>query len=179
MSPRAACRLEDLGFEHVFDYTLGIADWKAAGLSLGGDVSEEQTAAAATRPDIPTASTDELLGPVWERVQESGWDEAIVISCDDIVIGRIRGRTWDEPADSLIGAVMESGPTTVRPTTTLGPLVGSMEKKGTKLVTVTTPQGVLVGVLLLEDAQQVLKGESPERIWADCDGCPGRWTPSA
>ena len=30
MSPRAACRLEALGFTRVYDYVDGIADWKAA-----------------------------------------------------------------------------------------------------------------------------------------------------
>jgi rhodanese-related sulfurtransferase len=32
MSPRAACRLEAIGFEEVYDYATGISDWKAAGL---------------------------------------------------------------------------------------------------------------------------------------------------
>jgi hypothetical protein len=32
MSPRAAWRLERLGFGPVFDYTLGKVDWMAAGL---------------------------------------------------------------------------------------------------------------------------------------------------
>ncbi len=37
MSPRAACRLEALGFEQVYDYVLGIADWNAAGIPIEGD----------------------------------------------------------------------------------------------------------------------------------------------
>ena len=37
MSPRAACQLEELGFDQVYDYELGIADWKAAGLPVEGD----------------------------------------------------------------------------------------------------------------------------------------------
>ena len=36
MSPRAACRLDALGFNQVYDYTLGFADWKAAGEPIEG-----------------------------------------------------------------------------------------------------------------------------------------------
>ncbi len=42
MSPRAACRLEALGFEQVYDYVLGIADWKAAGIPIEGDAPNSQ-----------------------------------------------------------------------------------------------------------------------------------------
>lgn len=37
MSPRAACRLETLGFHHVYDYMPGMADWLARGLPREGD----------------------------------------------------------------------------------------------------------------------------------------------
>ena len=33
-SPRAARRMEDLGYEHVFDYEAGKADWKQWGLPI-------------------------------------------------------------------------------------------------------------------------------------------------
>lgn len=36
MSARAAWRLEQLGFERVFRYTPGKADWAAAGLPMEG-----------------------------------------------------------------------------------------------------------------------------------------------
>jgi hypothetical protein len=31
MSPRAAWRLESIGFQHVYDYVAGKADWGGAG----------------------------------------------------------------------------------------------------------------------------------------------------
>jgi predicted transcriptional regulator len=175
MSPRAACRLEALGFEHVYDYSLGIADWKAAGLPLEGDVVESQDVADATRSDIPIAAPEELVGPVADRATSEGWDEALVLDCDGVVVGRLRGTAWDQDRDLPVETVMELGPTTVRPNSQLAPLVKRMQKRDTKLVTVTTPQGVLIGVLLRSDAERVLEGESAERIWADCDGCPGHW----
>ena len=36
MSPRAAWRLEGLGFERVYDYVPGKADWFASGLPKEG-----------------------------------------------------------------------------------------------------------------------------------------------
>ncbi len=175
MSPRAACRLEALGFEQVYDYTLGIADWKAAGLPIEGEMVDTQLVTEATRPDVPTARPDELLGAVLDRTTDAGWDEALVVDCDDIVIGRLRNTAWEQDGSLRVEQVMEPGPTTVRANTMLAPLVERMEKRGTALVTVTTPQGVLIGVLLFTDAQRLLTGETPEQIWIDCDGCPGRW----
>jgi 3-mercaptopyruvate sulfurtransferase SseA len=51
MSPRAACRLEAIGITDVYDYVLGIADWKAAGLPIEGEPIATQFIADATRPD--------------------------------------------------------------------------------------------------------------------------------
>lgn len=36
MSPRAAARLEGIGFEQVYDYTAGKVDWGSFGLPLEG-----------------------------------------------------------------------------------------------------------------------------------------------
>ena len=48
MSPRAACRLERIGFERVYDYVGGIADWKGAGLPLEGKGAWVQTVTDAS-----------------------------------------------------------------------------------------------------------------------------------
>jgi hypothetical protein len=93
MSPGACCRLEATGFAEVYDYVLGIADRMAAGLPTEGEALDIQRIADATRPDIPTARSDELLGTVFDRTANAGWDEALVIDCDGIVIARPRGNT--------------------------------------------------------------------------------------
>ncbi|GMQ86114.1 MAG: hypothetical protein BMS9Abin07_1687 [Acidimicrobiia bacterium] len=177
MSPRAACRLERLGFERVYDYVHGLADWKAGGLPMEGSAVQVQRVADATRPDIPTCEVDDLLGEVRRRTHDAGWDECIVIDCDGIVVGRIRGQAWESDDAVSAEAVMESGPTTVRPDGLLHPLIDRMSKRDTKLVVVTTPQGYLIGVLLREEAERLLTGEAPEQIWRDCEGCPGQWGP--
>jgi CBS domain-containing protein len=175
MSPRAACQLERFGFEQIYDYVVGIADWKAAGLPIEGESTDAQLVSEATRPDVPTAQPDELLGTVHDRVTDSGWEEALVIEGDGVVVGRLRTTAWQQDRSLPVSQVMELGPTTVRPNGLLEPLVNRMEKRGTTLVTVTTPQGVLIGVLLRTEAQRIITGEAPEQVWVNCDGCPGIW----
>ena len=178
MSPRAACRLEALGFENVYDYELGKADWKAAGLPLEGTAVAYQTVSDATRPDVPTCSPDELIGDVRERVLTTGWSDCIVVDCDGLVVGRVREAAWDLDSGTVVTEAMQSGPTTVRPDGVLDALVQRMDRRPTPLVVVTTPQGRLVGVVLREDAKRLLAGEPPDMVWADCQGCPGQWRPN-
>ncbi|MCH7846668.1 MAG: hypothetical protein IH850_12695 [Acidobacteria bacterium] len=175
MSPRAACRLERLGFERVYDYVLGLADWRAGGLDTEGTAPQVQRVTASTRPDVTTCEVDDLLGEVRRRTYDAGWDECIVIDCDGIVVGRLRNQAWEADDVVSVEEVMESGPTTVRPDGLLQPLVDRMSKRGTKLVVVTTAQGYLIGVVLREEAERLLTGEPAEQIWRDCEGCPGQW----
>jgi CBS-domain-containing membrane protein len=174
MSPRAACRLEALGFEQVYDYAAGIADWKAAGLPTEGQHTEAQRIIDATRTDLPTCTPDETIGKVKTRTDAAGWDECVVIDCDQIVVGRLRKQAWHSADSAIAKHVMEPGPTTVRPDQLLAPLVGRMRNRGTQLVLVTTPQGQLIGAVIRKEAERLLSGEPPELIWRDCDGCPGR-----
>jgi hypothetical protein len=123
MSPRAARQLEHLGFGEVYDYTLGIADWKAAGLRIEGESSDAQLASDATRPDIPTPRPDDLLGAVVDRVTDPGWGEASVLDCEGIAIGRLRTPAWQQDRSLPVSQMMELGPTTVRPNSPLESLV--------------------------------------------------------
>ncbi len=43
MSPRAASRLESLGFREAYDYAAGKADWFAAGLPMEGPAGRPST----------------------------------------------------------------------------------------------------------------------------------------
>jgi len=177
MSPRAACRLERIGFAAVHDYTAGIADWKAAGLDVDGSEDPGLRIVNAVRPDIPTSRPAELVSDAHNRATATGWDQALVVDCDGVVVGRLRGQAWTAAPVATVEEVMESGPTTVRPDGSLHALLARMEKRPTQLVVVSDPQGVVIGVVLLDDARRIASGEPPERVWQDCEGCPGRWAP--
>lgn len=90
-------------------------------------------------------------------------------------IGRVRGDGFESADDCRVVEVMEPGPSTVRPDETLQPLVERMHRRNAPNVIVTTPQGRLIGILLRDEADRLLAGEAPRRIWRDCDCCPGRW----
>src|SRR5919201_1482529 len=53
MCPRAASRLESIGFEQVYDYVAGKADWGSAGLPLDGPAGKQKTGRAGddARPE--------------------------------------------------------------------------------------------------------------------------------
>lgn len=176
MSPRAACRLEALGFQQVYDYVDGIADWKAAGLAVEGTAKPEQQVIEATRSDVPTCRPDETIGDVRTRIVDGGWDVCVVIDCDGMAIGRIRGSTFDNDADLRAVEVMEVGPSTVRPDSLLQPLVQRMHERNAPHILVTTAQGTLIGILVRDEADRLLAGEPPRKIWRDCECCPGGWT---
>lgn len=178
MSPRAACRLEALGFQEVYDYELGIADWRAAGLPVEGDGPVIQTAADAMRPDVPTCSPDEVVAEIRNRIAETDWSDCVVLDCHDKVVGRLRESHLTGDGYLTAGQVMQAGPSTVRPSDPLERLVRRMDRRPTPLVVVTTPQGQLLGVVLREEAKRILSGEPAALVWADCEGCPGQWRPS-
>lgn len=176
MSPRAACRLEALGFTRVYDYVDGIADWKASGLHTEGNAQPEQRVADATRDDVPTCQPHDTMGDIRARVLDAGWDVCVVTDCDGMAVGRIRSSVLDAEADCRAADVMEPGPSTVRPDSLLQPLVHRMHARNAPHVIVTTPQGVLIGILIRDEADRLLAGDPPEQIWRDCECCPGLWS---
>lgn len=150
MSPRAAWRLESLGFTRVFDYVAGKADWLAAGLPTVGPDAAQPRAGRFARTDVPTCRLTDRLGDVRKRVRAAGWESCLVVNDDRIVLGRLRGAAFDGDPDQTAEAVMEAGPTTVRPSEPLHELVRRMRAS----VVVTTADGRLVGVLRRDDAER-------------------------
>src|SRR5919108_546939 len=82
MSPRAAWRLERLGFEEVYDYASGKQDWLAAGLPTEGRTASWPRAGTVAREDAPTCGLGERLGDVAERTAKAGWDVCVVANGD-------------------------------------------------------------------------------------------------
>lgn len=153
MSPRAASRLETLGFTRVYDYVAGEADWLANGLPTEGrDANRSRAGDVATR-DVPTCRLQERLGDVWERVRSAGWDSCFVVNDEHVVLGRVRGEAWHQPVETLVEQMMEPGPTTIRPDTELAEIAARMRKQGVATIIVTTTGGHLIGILNRADAE--------------------------
>jgi CBS domain-containing protein len=146
MSPRAAWRLEGLGYGPVYDYAAGKVDWMAAGLpTIRADASERRALDAADRHP-PTCRPDELVSEVAARQPGA---TVVVINERRIVLGRYWPGRASADALSRIGEVMEPGPTTVRAHEPLAALLDRMARRHVKEIIVTTPEGELLGVVRL------------------------------
>ena len=167
MSPRAACRLESLGFTQVYDYTIGLADWTAnslptegarAGVRRDGVLCRDALRARdAVRTDTVTCRLEDTIVSVNERLKIAGQRQCVVTSEDGVVLGRLRGKALEGDPDALVEAVMESGPSTIRPDVSLAEFTKHMSAKKVRSVLVTTSTGHLIGVLYRKDAEEKLK----------------------
>ena len=156
MSPRAAARLETLGFTKVYDYEAGKSDWLAASLPSAGRSAGEPSADDAVRGDDIACHLGEPLGDVAKRVRAAGKDTCIVVDDRHIVLGRIPGRALDGDPKALVEDVMQLGPSTIRPDVDLETVVDTLREGNVKSTLVTDQEGRLIGTVYLEDAQRKL-----------------------
>ena len=91
-----------------------------------------------------------------DRLRAAGETSCIVVNDQRVVLGRVRGEALDADAEQTVEAVMEAGPTTVRPSEPLDALIERMQKRRTSSIIVSTANGVLVGVLRREDGERRL-----------------------
>jgi rhodanese-related sulfurtransferase len=147
MSPRAAWDLERFGFDPVFDYTTGKADWIAAGLTTVGEGRRSPRVTEQMDLDVPTCDVAEPVVGVVRRAIAMGWDMAVVVNQERVIVGRVRVSTVDAEAESVAGEVMESGPTTVHADADLAATLARLKARRVKSVIVSTPDGRLLGVL--------------------------------
>ena len=147
MSPRAAWRLLQLGFEHVYDYTAGKIDWIAAGWPTEGPGPGEARVLTATDPNVPTCGLEEAVGTVRRRLDPE-ITSCVVINDHRIVAGRLEHLNTIDPHDPrLVSQVMRPGPTTIRPSDNLDEVRERMRARHVLQLLVTTPDGELLGVL--------------------------------
>jgi CBS domain-containing protein len=155
MSPRAAWRLEGLGFEKVYDYVPGKADWAASGLPTEGTLAAVPSAEDAARRGVPTCAPEEKASEAWDRARKAGWDRCVVVNGERVVLGLLREKDLaSDPGASVEGA-MRNGPATFRPDEPASKMAKRMRERGASAVVVTTSDGKLVGLLYREDAERL------------------------
>jgi hypothetical protein len=91
MSPRAAWRLESLGFTSVYDFVPGKAAWLAMGLPREGRSTDVPNAGEVADPDVPTCLLSERIGEVRGRMTTGNHDICVVLHPEGVVMGRLRG----------------------------------------------------------------------------------------
>src|SRR2546427_2729284 len=112
MSPRAASRLESLGFEQVYDYVAGKADWGSAGLPLEGENPSEKRVGAYVRTDVPTCQLNDRLRDLQHRLSENGWDICFVVNEQHVVLRRLSRTALRSEGDVSAEETMTPGPST-------------------------------------------------------------------
>ena len=152
MAPRAAARLETLGFGQVHEYRGGKLDWMAAGLPTEGENSLHARAGDAARKDVPICSLTDRLGDVRDRVKAAGWDAALAVDGEGVVLGLLRSKELAKDPDLRIEQAMRPGPSTFRPYVSLHEMAHFMEEHDLESSPVTTSAGKLVGLLYRADA---------------------------
>jgi hypothetical protein len=160
MSPRAAWRLQALGFQEVYDYEGGKMDWLAFGLPWeGSDRSQPRIAELAHR-DAPRCSPAEQLADLSARMA-AGWSWCAVVNEAGILLGRLRRRQLEGDPEAPAEAVMENGPSTYRPSTPARELLERMKSGRFERAFVTDSDGRLWGLVSRSDLERALGEARP------------------
>src|SRR5207247_7544044 len=104
-SPRAAWRLETLGFDHVYDYVAGKADWASFGLPLEGRDATRPRAANIARTDAPTCRLDEHVAEVAARLPDD-WDICVVTNDANVLLGMLGPRALGSDANAPVAQAL-------------------------------------------------------------------------
>jgi CBS domain-containing protein len=155
MSPRAAWRLEALGYGEVYDYVAGKSDWMAAGLPTGGTTAARPRVIDVMDRAPATCAPDETVAEVVARLGSPRAGVCVVVNERRVVQGLLRLDRVDpgdaRPADDI----MEPGPATVRPDADPAGTIEQMRRRGVTNLIVSTPDGVLLGVVHADPSEPV------------------------
>jgi CBS domain-containing protein len=154
MSPRAACRLEALGFTELYDYVTGKADWLARALPTEGAEPRPPRVADLLRDDVATADLHERIADVLPRVHTPPYGFALVTGRGGVLLGRLRRAALHGDPAAAAEQVMEPGPSTIRPDTEPVALARRLRDRELTTAVVTDPDGVLLGIVRLADLDQ-------------------------
>ena len=159
MAPRAAARLEAMGFREIHEYKAGKLDWLAAGLPTEGENSQRPRASTAARKEVPTCSPDDRLGDVRERAGAAGWSAAVVVvDGNGVVQGLLRAKELAKDVGLRVADAMRPGPSTFRPYVPIKEMADYMTGHDLESAPVTTSDGKLVGLLIRSEAVDLAAG---------------------
>lgn len=139
------------------DYAAGKADWAAMGLPMEGREAEEPRLGGLAQSGVPTAGLSDAVEGVRDRLEEDGWTTAVVVSGDQVVLGRAYASDLEDvDPGAPIEQAMTSGPSTFRPNVTAREMLRFMERHDLETALVTTSDGRLVGMVRKEDLEEAV-----------------------
>ena len=146
LSARAAWRLETMGFQEVYRYTPGKADWLAAGWETEGTEAKKARIRQMIHKDVPTCLLRERLEDVKSR-RRPNQDVCVVVNDRNIVLGVIQGSAWDANPQARVVDIMQPGPRTLRPNLDPKDAQKLLRNHEASIVIITTSDGELLGVV--------------------------------
>src|SRR5438034_4826360 len=138
MSARAAWRLEHLGYTNVYRYAAGKADWLSSGLPSEGNASNELRIGAIAHREVATCRIGQ---PISEAIAS---DELCVVLNDvGVILGDLRGDALLAQQTTPVEKVMDPGPSTYRPNTSVEEMAHHLLKTGASRILVADADGRL------------------------------------
>src|ERR671934_860730 len=156
MSPRAAWRLESLGFQRVFDYAGGKLDWLSTGLPVEGTDGGVAHLGSVARRDVPTCRLDEPISAVQARLGSDSDSPCVVVNDQRIVLGLLKIDAIKAGGSKTVEEAMLAGPTTFRPNVSLEEIYHYLADHRVQYALVTTSDGDLIGVASADDIHEQL-----------------------
>jgi len=145
LSARAAWRMESMGFQEVYRYTPGKADWLAAGYETEGTNAAKSRIKQTLTYSVQTCALRDRMQDIQNLRGDR--DICVVINDRNIVLGIIRGDAWDADPLARAAQVMETGPRTFRPDEDPKDALKEMRRLELEAALVTTSDGELLGVI--------------------------------
>ena len=125
----------------------GKTDWSARGLPIEGDDASAAAVGSISRDDVVTCGLTDPVGEVRARVEASPYRFGLAVTGERVLLGRLRGSALrDAPDESPAEAIMEPGPSTVRPDLPAADVAQSLAEADLQTALVSTPEGRLIGV---------------------------------
>ena len=145
MSRRAAARLHNMKFPHVYDYAPGKVDWIAYGLPVERGLHMPPMVGDFVIRDVPRCHPDDLIGAARDAAYDMGVDVCPVVDAENILLGLCTRTSLHAHPSIAVHLVMEPGPVTVRPSLSVEEGLQKLERKKNPFLLVTTPDGRLIG----------------------------------
>jgi len=149
MSPRAAWRLESLGFGEVCDYVGSKMEWIGAGLPWEGSEALQPKLGDLATAEVTLCALDDTVGMV--RAALGQGPVCLVVNEERIVLGLVRADALGPDDDRPVAEIMDEGPSTYRPHVPAAEMAERLDKHPQPRTLVTTLDGRLVGMAGAED----------------------------
>jgi CBS domain-containing protein len=137
----------------------GKVDWLARALPTEGEEAGVRRAHHLVVQDVVTCTLDERIEAVRERVAESRYRFAFVVSGGGVLLGRLRRAALEGDAAARAEDVMEPGPSTIRADMQREPLLERMRRRDLTGLPVTDPEGRLLGLVRRDDLEGELRSD--------------------